>query len=186
MGGYGSGRRRRKTSVEDCLFLDINKLRRAGFSPAPVFAKSANVFRKKKVVSIASKLVDDRDDNPLLGIGYIIEHEGKKEKIFQMILLQSTLLCSGGERWWFTCPLTIGDVPCDRRVGKLWLPPGAIYFGCRHCYGLTYRSCQESHTRDRLLERVLERSPGLPRRLVKREMDLMWETFRPIPTIWGV
>ncbi len=70
MGGYGSGRRQRKTSVEDCLFLDINKLRRAGFSPAPVFVKSARALGKKKVVSIASKLSDEQDDNPLLGIGY--------------------------------------------------------------------------------------------------------------------
>jgi len=32
-------------------------------------------------------------------------------------------------------------------VGKLYLPPGGKYFGCRHCYNLTYKSCQESDKR---------------------------------------
>ena len=43
----------------------------------------------------------------------------------------------GGERWWFTCPLKVNDVNCNRRVGKLYLPPGANYFGCRSCHELT-------------------------------------------------
>jgi hypothetical protein len=42
------------------------------------------------------------------------------------------------------------DVAAGRRVGKLYLPPGARYFGCRLCYDLTYTSCQESHKYDRL------------------------------------
>jgi hypothetical protein len=33
-------------------------------------------------------------------------------------------------------------------VGKLYLPPGGRYYGCRHCYDLTYTSCQESHKYD--------------------------------------
>ncbi len=40
-------------------------------------------------------------------------------------------------RYWFICRF------CGRRVGKLYLPSGGKYFGCRHCYDLTYRSCQE-------------------------------------------
>jgi hypothetical protein len=39
------------------------------------------------------------------------------------------------------------DVPCDRRVAKLYLPPGGRYFGCRECYRLTYRSAQEHDAR---------------------------------------
>jgi hypothetical protein len=30
----------------------------------------------------------------------------------------------GGVRWWFVCPLSARGVPCGRRVGKLYLPPG--------------------------------------------------------------
>jgi hypothetical protein len=36
---------------------------------------------------------------------------------------------------------------CNRRVGKLYFPPGGRYFGCRHCYCLTYRTVQEHDKR---------------------------------------
>jgi hypothetical protein len=55
----------------------------------------------------------------------------------------------GGLRWWFICPLVVNGRPCNRRFGTLHLPPQARYFGCRHCYNLTYTSCQESHKDDR-------------------------------------
>ena len=35
--------------------------------------------------------------------------------------------------------------------GKLYLPPGGKYYGCRHCYDLTYESSQTSHSRIRRL-----------------------------------
>lgn len=38
-------------------------------------------------------------------------------------------------------------VTCQRRVRKLYLPPGAKYFGCRTCYKLTYQSVQEHDKR---------------------------------------
>jgi hypothetical protein len=46
----------------------------------------------------------------------------------------------GGRRWWFICPLLRGP---PHRVGKLYLPPSARYFGSREAYELTYTSCQE-------------------------------------------
>ena len=39
-----------------------------------------------------------------------------------------------------TCPLTVDGIPCGRRVGTLYLPSGMSYFGCRHCYNLSYKS----------------------------------------------
>jgi hypothetical protein len=62
--------------------------------------------------------------------------------------LQTTPLPWGGVRYWFTCPLVVDGRSCLRRVGVLHIPPGGRYFGCRHCYDLTYRSCQESHQYD--------------------------------------
>lgn len=41
--------------------------------------------------------------------------------------------------WLFRCPLN----GCDHRATKLYLSPGGRYFGCRECYGLTYRKRQE-------------------------------------------
>ncbi len=53
----------------------------------------------------------------------------------------------GGRRWWFICTLIINDRPCNRRVGVLYLGDQK-YFGCRHCYSLTYASCRQSHKYD--------------------------------------
>jgi hypothetical protein len=41
-----------------------------------------------------------------------------------------------------------------RRVAKLYLPPGATYFGSRGGYGLTYTSCQESRKLGGLFRRL--------------------------------
>ena len=75
------------------------------------------------------------------------------------IRVQTTPTHFGGERWWFTCPLIVGGMTCNGRAGKVYLPPGARYFGCRHCHDLTYTSCQENHQGERML-RQLERVYG--------------------------
>ncbi|GAB6167484.1 hypothetical protein JCM19992_34840 [Thermostilla marina] len=70
------------------------------------------------------------------------------------IHLQTTPAQFGGKRWWFTCPLIVGGLACNRRCAKLYLPPGAKYFGCRKCHDLTYRSCQEAHREERLFATI--------------------------------
>jgi len=84
--------------------------------------------------------------------------------------LTTTPLPWGGVRWWFVCPLVVSGQACGRRVGKLYLPPGGRYFGCRHCYDLTYTSCQESHKFDglyRMLAAETETSPAMVKRVLK-------------------
>jgi hypothetical protein len=54
----------------------------------------------------------------------------------------------GGLRWLFICPLVVSDIRCHRHVSKLYLPPWGTYFGCRHCYQLTYASRQASRSAD--------------------------------------
>jgi hypothetical protein len=71
------------------------------------------------------------------------------ERVTLPVRLQNTPTQFGGLRWWFTCPLTIGGVACDRRAGKLYLPPGARHFGCRVCHRLAYRSSQQAHQAER-------------------------------------
>jgi hypothetical protein len=58
-------------------------------------------------------------------------------------MLQKTMPHFGGCRWWFLCPLSPNGFLCRRRVHKLFLPPGATYFGCRECYELTNKSRRE-------------------------------------------
>jgi hypothetical protein len=51
-----------------------------------------------------------------------------------------------------------------RQAGRLYLPSGSRYFGCRACHDLTYTSCRESHKRGSRLYSGLRRL----RRLVDR------------------
>jgi hypothetical protein len=72
------------------------------------------------------------------------------EDVETPVRLEMTPTQFGGQRWWFTCPLWVNGVACYRRAGKLYLSPGAKYFGCRLCHRLTYRSSQEAHQAERV------------------------------------
>lgn len=63
------------------------------------------------------------------------------EEVSQEIFLDWTTCNYGGRRPWFIC------MACGRRVAKIYL--GGKKFACRHCYNLTYTSCQESDSRFR-------------------------------------
>jgi len=150
MGGYGSGSHwedRRKSTAEQSRVLDVNWLTREGvFDTVGAGSGSvtwSNLYRGES--SIAYEVI-----MPLrrMRLKYSVTRSG--ENIDYPVTLTTTCLPWGGQRWWFTCPLTRDGKPCERRVGKLYLPPGGRYFGCRHCHDLTYRSCQDSHQNDKL------------------------------------
>src|SRR5262245_11305204 len=66
--------------------------------------------------------------------------DGEPESFNYSVCLVATVQAIGVVRTWFLCPLVWNGVPCRRRVAKLYLPPGARHFGCRHCHRLTYES----------------------------------------------
>ncbi len=72
---------------------------------------------------------------------------------FQSVRVTTTKPHFGGLRYWFKCPVVRKGTSCHRRVGRLYLPPGATLFGCRTCYGLTYRSSQTHDARVDTLRR---------------------------------
>lgn len=74
---------------------------------------------------------------------------GEKAELDYKARLTWTPCYFGDRRWWFICPLVVNGKVCNRRVGALYLANGK-YFGCRHCYDLTYESSKESHKFDRL------------------------------------
>lgn len=84
------------------------------------------------------------------------------------VRLVSTPCHFGGQRWWFICPLTTNNRPCNRRVGVLYLT--GKYFGCRDCYNLTYESCKESHKYDSLYG-ILAKGTGLHPDFVKQALN---------------
>ena len=65
----------------------------------------------------------------------------------------------GGSRGFFVCPLD--KKGCLQRVTRLYLPPGAAYFGCRKCHDLTHSSAQGSHSFDRLYAGIAKRIGGV-------------------------
>jgi hypothetical protein len=95
---------------------------------------------------------------------------GEKENFKYKIKLVSTPCNYGRERWWFICQLSVNGVYCGRRVGTLYLPPNGKYFGCRHCYDLTYRSCRESHQRDSLYKSIAMET-GFTPKVVKETLN---------------
>ena len=89
-------------------------------------------------------------DRLLLRVNYSVFRvlTQQQEDFDYFIRLVTTQPRFGGLRWWFVFPLVVNGVPCNRCVGKLYLAPGGRYFGCRHCYRLTYSSRQASRKAD--------------------------------------
>jgi hypothetical protein len=151
MGGNGSGKRwDKKPVVEDCLPLVASHWMREGILKVGVHLSGSWYwkFTHGHVCTINYEANTTDLADAYLRVMYTLP--SKKESFDYRVRLTTTRPQFGGLRWWFICPLVQGGQACGRRVGKLFSPPGARYFGCRHCYDLTYTSCQESHKLDGL------------------------------------
>lgn len=98
-------------------------------------------------------------DDPHLRVWYSWTWTGSSEpqSADYPISLTTTYPRFGGLRWWFICPLVADGRPCRNRVGKLYLPSRAHYFGCRQCYDLSYTSRQESRKYDSMYRMLAAR-----------------------------
>lgn len=67
---------------------------------------------------------------------------GEKKDFDYKVQLEKTPCHFGGFRYWFKCHLYKSGVYCGRRVGVLY--KDGDWFGCRHCYELTYSSRNEN------------------------------------------
>lgn len=180
MGGSGSGRwywHSTKRTVEDCLILGMDRLVRFGQlrTGAHLFdlLQWKNSHTGEVTSSIGFESNAEQDGTGWVRLFYT--NTRTEEKQDYRITLTTTRQNLGGFRWWFICPLIAQGRACRRRVGKLYLPPGCAYFGCRHCYDLTYTSCQESHKFDAmyaaLAADVQDRFPGITAADVKRLLN---------------
>jgi hypothetical protein len=167
MGAWGSGRwgwHDKATTVEDCRVLDLGPLARKG-AFVLWYSGSVNWLRGEEVVSSIGYTVRPCGDGLALHLAYRMTQSG--ENVHLPIRLETTPVHFGGRRWWGICPLVVNGQSCNRRVGKLYLPPGGQYFGCRRCYRLTYRSVQEHDKRIDVLRKhpaaleALLRDPAL-------------------------
>jgi len=130
------------------LCLDINDLVRKGLLKRKYARKKMSWIcpdTGKKLYRIEIEVMPTGNGLKTLSI----THFDPKNRVMvvydQHLYLESTKLVSGGKRWWFQCPGTEGlnrREKCQKRVGKLYLPPDKRDFACRECHELTYKSCQ--------------------------------------------
>jgi hypothetical protein len=151
MGGLGSGNRIRmdtKATVGQSLDLGMKNFRNSLYQGAAGTITWTWTSGRKSSIGYS---VTGMDRAPSITLEY---RWRDTEEIRMSVHLESTPTQFGGIRWWFTCQLIVRGVACNRRAGKLYLPPGAKYFGCRECHDLSYRSSQEAHQIERALARM--------------------------------
>jgi hypothetical protein len=150
MGGSGSGNwyrwQGKKSTVEESLVVAVKDIRKRLYHGASGTLSWTQANGENLSIGYAVTL---NQDTPTLTLSY---RWPDSEDVRIPVRLESTPTQFGGKRWWFVCPLIVDGIPCHRRAGKLYLPPGAKYFGCRVCHDLTYRSSQEAHQEERLFD----------------------------------
>jgi hypothetical protein len=150
MGGFGSGRRwDKKVVVEDCPGLNAGWLR-------DDVCRTGGwrwTYPGGGVFSLLYEVDTRESGDAFIRLRYWVGSGTRREWLDYRVRLTATNPHFGGLRWYFACPLVVGGQACGRRVGRLYLPPRCRYFGCRHCYRLTYRSAQEHDSRVDALRR---------------------------------
>jgi hypothetical protein len=127
----GRDRWSRRLTVEECKVISVTELKQGGhLTDISGTLNEVRLQYSRKVMA------------------------GEFEEYDYRIKLESTPCFFGGRRWWFICSKNPDGVFCGNRVGRLYLPPNARYFSCRHCYNLTYASCRQSRAFDRLIRRM--------------------------------
>ena len=133
-----------KTTVEQATQLSIFKLKEFGLLRGYCLSTltwTRSLLGQKSSIGI---LVDTEDLYAKVNYTITDRNTGKKTDYDYKISLTTTPCNYGGVRYWFICPLNKSGVYCGRRTGTLYLASGGHYFGCRHCYDLSYDSRNES------------------------------------------
>ncbi len=136
MGGTDSGRwtyHNKKRTVEECWTISVSDVARAidlqDFDPAPSYIKPTTPSRGIKMPSVRCSLEFDDNDKQLLRLIYTPDGRwGLRDRVEQVVPLQTTRPHFGGVRWWFSCPRMLDGEECGRRVGKHYRPPEGRYF----------------------------------------------------------
>jgi len=134
----------KKDTVEEATRLSMFKLKEFGLLrgyAATTLTWTCKLSGHKSSIGI---VVDT--ENLYAKVNYTITDRNTDEKTdYDYKISLTTTPCNfGGVRYWFICPLSVNGVYCGRRTGTLYLASGGRYFGCRHCYNLSYESRNES------------------------------------------
>jgi hypothetical protein len=147
-----------RLTVEECLCLDAMTLSRDGvFSSAFGNEWVGKWPDAHPECTIRFSVIELPACAMALRISVLWGEPGRIQHSAQTRVEVTTTPCRfGGRRFWFRCPIEHNGIPCKRRVLRLYLPPGREKFGCRRCYDLTYRSCQQHDNRVYALARCPE------------------------------
>jgi len=147
-----------RSTVEECLVLDSAWLKKrgyfCGYKSGRLEWKNSYEEVESSIRIVVSANQPDSFENYVQLIYTITDSfRGEKLRKDYKVVLDRTPCNYGGFRYWFICPLSVEGTTCNKKVAKLYLPPGGVYFGCRNCYDLTYH-CQKEH--DNRLDRLLK------------------------------
>lgn len=118
MGGFGSGRKGSRKTVESCFEVGVEQLRSAGALEPE--AEGVLTWRSHKT--------------PILEFEVSPRGVEVTQPFEELIALVECETPSGGQFWRLRCP------QCDGEAWKLYLRPRAYdALGCRKCWNLTYR-----------------------------------------------
>jgi hypothetical protein len=171
----------KKDTVEDCRSVSIAFLRKydyfCGYRSGVISWKNYYGEEAGSIGVTVSTM--DGENYARFQYTHTCRSTAEKTECDYRVPLVTTPCHLGGVRWWFICPLTRNGAYCGRRVGKLFLPPGGRYYGCRHCYDLSYESRNESrHGRFACMGRYLT----LDRQMEKAREQMSRWTYRGQPT----
>jgi hypothetical protein len=184
MGGWNSGRRGGKPTVEGCtsIVLSINAILRATGGRSPSGLRLEATINGQRQEILLRLDLDPEAGTGTLALKYDVQHVSTATgPQHYSVPLVSTPCRFGGRRWWVICPAT------GRRVVNLCLPNGGRRFLSRAAYRLPYQSQRETVTGRawrtiRKLERRLGNAPGTPPDAMEKPKWMRWRTFDALRT----
>ena len=157
-----------RRTVEECKEITVKFLNEHHFFDGSVRWGGMRWIRNGEQTGNINFVVSTADGDEFIHFQYTVtdRYSGEKNSFDYKARLDWIPCHFGGRRWWFICPLVVSGRACNRRVGALYLGNGD-YFGCRHCYNLTYESSKESHRFDRMFLKMGV-DPKVGKQLFKR------------------
>jgi hypothetical protein len=136
----------KKDTVEDCRSVSIPFLKKGDYFCGYRYGRIvwSNCYGEETGSIGVTVSIMDGENYIRFQYTTTDRNSGEKTEYDYKVRLTTTPCNFGGVRYWFICPLSKNDTYCGRRVGTLYKAPGAAYFGCRHCYNLSYESRNES------------------------------------------
>jgi hypothetical protein len=134
----------KKATVQKTLDLSVFQLKKYGMLEGDRTAKVITWVMKNTGRESHAVVDVHITGEPHAKLRYLVfDEQGHATPYDSDVSLVTTPCHFGAVRYWFICPLSKNGVYCRRRVGTLYLAGRGKYFGCRHCYSLSYESRNE-------------------------------------------